>query len=83
MSKTFFTTDTHGNYLGFKQALERSNFDYENDLLIHGGDICDGHNQTFQVVEELLKIKNKVLIKGNHCEVWLNWINTNNEKHCC
>ncbi len=63
--------DIHGNYKGLLQALERSNFDYENDTLISLGDVVDGHSQSFEVVEELLKIKNLIAIKGNHDD-WLN-----------
>lgn len=58
--------DIHGSYLGLKQVLERSNFDYENDVLITIGDIVDGWGDSFMVVEELLKIKNRVDIMGNH-----------------
>ena len=38
MSRTLVIGDLHGNYLGFKQALERCNFDYNNDTLISLGD---------------------------------------------
>ncbi len=48
------------------QCLERCGFDYENDTLIQLGDIVDGHPQTFECIEELLKIKNLVAIRGNH-----------------
>ena len=74
-NKTFVIGDIHGNYKGLKQALERSNFDYQNDTLISLGDIVDGHSETFEVVEELLKIKNKICIRGNHDDWWLYWIN--------
>lgn len=68
--------DIHGNYKGMKQALERANFDYDNDTLISLGDVVDGHSQSFEVVEELLKIKNLIAIKGNHDDWFLQWINT-------
>lgn len=74
--KTFVIGDIHGNYKGMKQALERSGFDYENDLLITLGDICDGYSQVYEVVEELLKIKNRIDIKGNHDEPFLEWLET-------
>lgn len=74
MSRTLCCADIHGNYKGLKQALERSNFDYQNDTLISLGDIVDGHSESFEVVEELLKIKNKICIRGNHDD-WFNyWI---------
>lgn len=74
MGRTLCVGDLHGNFKGFKQALERCNFDYENDTLISLGDVVDGHSQSFEVVEELLKIKNLIAIKGNHDDWWLYWI---------
>jgi serine/threonine protein phosphatase 1 len=64
--KRFVIGDIHGGYLGLLQCLELSNFDYENDMLIQIGDICDGWSQTWEVIKELSKIKNFILIKGNH-----------------
>ncbi len=67
--KTLVLADIHGNYQALKQCLERSHFNYETDKLIVLGDVVDGYPQTYEVVEELLKIKNLVLILGNH-DVW-------------
>jgi serine/threonine protein phosphatase 1 len=74
--RTFCLGDTHGNYKGLMQCLERSEFDYENDTLISLGDIVDRGPESFECIEELLKIKNLIAIKGNHDETFLNWINT-------
>lgn len=74
--RTLVCGDLHGNFKGFKQALERSNFDYKNDTLISLGDVVDGHSQSYEVVEELLKIKNLISIKGNHDDWFLQWIET-------
>lgn len=68
--------DIHGNYRGFMQALERCEFDYDNDMLISIGDVVDGHCDSFEVVEELLKIKNLVAIRGNHDDWFYEWIRT-------
>lgn len=68
--------DIHGNYKGLMQVLERSNFDYEEDTLISIGDVVDGHSQSYEVVEELLKIKNLIAIKGNHDDWFNTWIKT-------
>jgi serine/threonine protein phosphatase 1 len=73
-SRTLCVGDLHGNYKGLKQVLKRCNFDYKNDILISLGDIVDGHSESFEVVEELLKIKNKICIRGNHDDWWLYWI---------
>lgn len=74
--KRFVLGDIHGNYKALMQCLERSNFNYEEDTLIQLGDVCDGHNQTYEVVEELLKIKNLISIKGNHDDWFFKWIQT-------
>lgn len=65
MNKTFAIGDIHGNYRGLLQCLERSGFNNKEDTLISLGDVVDGHSQSFEVVEELLKIKNLIAIKGN------------------
>ncbi|WP_345232296.1 metallophosphoesterase [Olivibacter ginsenosidimutans] len=61
--------DIHGAYKAMQQCLERSDFDYENDILIQLGDVVDGYDEVFECVEELLKIKQVIAIKGNH-DVW-------------
>lgn len=71
MGRTIIAGDIHGSHKALKQCLERSNFDYENDTMIQLGDIVDGWNEVYEEVEELLKIKNLVTIKGNHDD-WFN-----------
>jgi len=66
--RKFVIGDIHGGYRALKQVLERAGFDYENDKLISVGDVADGWSETAEAVEELLKIKNLVYIKGNHDE---------------
>jgi serine/threonine protein phosphatase 1 len=58
--------DIHGAYKALKQCLDRSEFDYENDLLIQLGDVVDRYPQSFECVEELLKVKHLIALKGNH-----------------
>lgn len=70
--KTFVIGDIHGRLEALEQCLERSKFDYDNDKLIILGDIVDGGYFTYQVVEELLKIKHKSYIIGNHDFWWMN-----------
>lgn len=69
--RTFVLGDIHGAHTALLQCLERCCFDYNNDSLIQLGDIVDGYPQSYECVEELLKIKNLISIKGNHDE-WLN-----------
>ena len=57
--------DSHGAYKAFLQVMERSGFDYENDRLICLGDVSDGWPEVPELVEELLKIKNLVWVRGN------------------
>jgi len=64
--RTFAISDIHGNYPAFKSALDNAKFDYNNDKLIVVGDICDRGHYLVQVINELNKIKNLVLILGNH-----------------
>lgn len=70
--RTFVMGDIHGTYKALMQCLERCHFNYEQDTLIQLGDITDGHDDVFLCVEELLKIKHLVAIKGNHDE----WFST-------
>lgn len=72
--KRFVIGDIHGNYKALLQCLERADFDYENDLLIQLGDVVDGWSQTYECVEELLKIKNTIFIRGNHDAEFHHWI---------
>lgn len=67
--RTFVVGDTHGNVRGFKQVLERAQFDKKNDTLICLGDIADGWPFVYELVEEFLTIDNLVKIRGNH-DVW-------------
>ena len=72
--KKFVLGDIHGSFKALKQVLEFSEFDYENDQLIFLGDVADGYNEVAECVEELLKIKNLIAIRGNH-DIWLkDWL---------
>lgn len=62
--------DIHGAFKALKQCLERARFDYEKDTLIQLGDIADGYDEVYECIEELLKIKNLIAIRGNH-DAWL------------
>lgn len=67
--RTFVMGDVHGAYKALIQCLQRAGFDYERDTLIQLGDIADGYEEVYECVEELLKIKNLIAIKGNH-DAW-------------
>ena len=72
--KKFVIGDCHGRFEALKQCLNKSKFNYDKDLLIVLGDIVDGGYNTYEVVEELLKIKNLILCLGNHDEFFMNHI---------
>jgi len=76
IGRTLCVGDIHGNYKALKQVLKRANFDYNNDTLISLGDVVDGHSESYEVVEELLKIKNLIKVKGNHDDWFREWIET-------
>lgn len=64
--REFVMGDIHGAYKALKQCLENARFDYLKDRLIQLGDITDRHGEVYECIEELLKIKNLVSIRGNH-----------------
>lgn len=64
--KVFTIGDIHGRVEALKEVLASSRFDYEVDTLILLGDVCDGGYNTYEVVEELLKIKHIIFVIGNH-----------------
>ena len=66
--KKYVIGDIHGGHKALVQLLEKVNFDYENDRLIALGDVTDGWPEVAESIEELMKIKNLVYLKGNHDE---------------
>lgn len=74
MQRTFVLGDLHGGYKALLQVLERSKFDYENDRLISLGDIADGWTEVVECFDEFLKIKNFVMVRGNHDQWLKNWL---------
>lgn len=72
MKRTLVTTDTHGELPALLDLFKQAEFDYQEDRLIHLGDVVDRGVDSFGVVEELIKIKNLIAIRGNHDD----WFNT-------
>lgn len=72
--RTFVIGDIHGNYKGLLQVLERSGFDMEQDMLITLGDIVDGCPDSYQCVEKLMEIPNRIDIRGNHDKWFYDWM---------
>lgn len=55
-----------------KVALDKAGFEPKNDnhLLVVCGDCLDRGNESQQVIDYLMSVLNKVLIKGNHCTMF-------------
>lgn len=68
--RTFVLGDLHGGHKSLLQCLQRANFDYENDKLISLGDVADGWTEVVECFEEFFKMKNFVMVRGNH-DQWL------------
>ena len=73
MQRKFVLGDIHGAHKALVQCLQWSGFNYNEDLLICMGDACDRWPETFNVIEELLKISHIVFIMGNHDQWALKW----------
>jgi serine/threonine protein phosphatase 1 len=75
-SRTLVIGDIHGALKALKQVLERANVT-KNDTLIFLGDYVDGWSDAAAVINFLIELKtinNCVFIKGNHDELFLDWL---------
>ena len=69
MKKTLFiVSDIHSFYTPFKKALDEKGFDAnsENHWLIVCGDAFDRGTESKEVLNFLLSLERKILVKGNH-----------------
>jgi serine/threonine protein phosphatase 1 len=64
--REFVMGDLHGSCRAFKQCLKAAAFDYRKDRLIQLGDVVDRNPEVFECVEELMKIRHLIVIRGNH-----------------
>lgn len=79
MTKTFVIGDIHGGLRALHQVLERSQAT-QKDNLIFLGDYVDGWSESPHVLDfliELGKQQNCIFIRGNHDELLLNYLKTN------
>lgn len=74
--KRFVLGDIHGEIDYLKEVIEKSGIDPENDLLIQIGDIVDRGEEPFKCIDELLKFRHLILIRGNHDEAFIQKIAT-------
>ena len=68
MPKLFCVSDIHSHFTPLKKALDEAGFDpnNENHWLISLGDAFDRGSESKEVLEFLMNLERKVLIKGNH-----------------
>ncbi len=78
MKKLFVVSDVHGHYTLLKEALDRAGFDKDNEehLLICCGDYFDRGNENVEVLHFFERVKNKVLLRGNHEDMLLKLFQT-------
>lgn len=73
--RTLVMGDVHGAYTEMMQALERANFNPEEDFLISLGDLCDRGPDTYEIVNYLCKLPMHVFVRGNHDQWFIDWLN--------
>lgn len=66
--KIFAVSDIHSFYTPMKEALDKAGFESGNEqqLLVICGDCFDRGDESQQVLDYLMNVPNKVLVKGNH-----------------
>lgn len=75
--RRFVIGDIHGKYKKLKRVLQKSNFDFDNDMLISLGDIVDRGKNVKECFDLLFTIKNLIVVRGNHEDWCLNYYNKN------
>jgi hypothetical protein len=64
--RRFVIGDSHGRADAVRDVLRKARFNYSRDQLIILGDVVDGGRQTRQLIDILLKTKNRIFVYGNH-----------------
>lgn len=79
-SHYIFISDIHGNEETL-ELIKKAEQDFPDALLVGGGDYVDGRNHVPEVLDFLMKEKERgaVIIKGNHEQMLLNF--ANHEEH--
>ena len=70
----FVVSDIHGHYTLLKESLDMAGFNSEDPdhLLVCCGDYFDRGSENVQVLKFLERLKNKVLLRGNHEDMLYN-----------
>lgn len=74
--RIFVTSDTHGMKAQLQDCLDKAEFDRKIDTLIHLGDCVDRGPDSKGVIDLLISIPNKICIRGNHDQVFVDWMKT-------
>ncbi|MCP4520248.1 MAG: serine/threonine protein phosphatase [Cytophagales bacterium] len=70
--RRFVIGDIHGAYRAITELFQQVQFDLSEDKLIVLGDVVDGWSEVAECIDLLSRIKNKVVIRGNHDEwAWM------------
>lgn len=79
MNRTFVIGDIHGGLKALEQIVERAKVT-TNDKLIFLGDYVDGWSQSPEVIDYLINLGKQqecIFIRGNHDQLFLDWLKTN------
>ncbi len=76
--KIFAVSDVHGHCTALKEALDAAGFDKNdpNHLLVSCGDYFDRGNENVQVLQFFERLKHKVLLRGNHEDMFKKLLHT-------
>ena len=84
--KYFVTSDIHGYFYEFKEAIDLAGFDYNNKehILVVCGDLFDRGNEALEVYKYIkgLPMNRRILIRGNHDYLFVNLFNKDKPDFC-
>jgi serine/threonine protein phosphatase 1 len=81
MNRKLVIGDVHGGYKALLEILKKASLT-TNDQLIFLGDYVDGWSESPEVIDYLIELKEKqdcIFIRGNHDQLFLDWLETNNK----
>ena len=85
MKKIFAIGDIHGCYDRLKTLMGKIPIDYSRDTLVFIGDYIDRGPHPFEVVDYLIKLKNRfpdvIFLKGNHEDMLDKFLNGADRYH--
>lgn len=80
--RTLVIGDIHGGFLALVQVVEKAKITND-DTLIFLGDYVDGWSQSPQVIDFLIHLShqnNCIFVRGNHDQLFLDWLETNDKE---